>query len=220
MRRWNEWLLAIALISLGIGVLLGAVVEWAWESSAAPLVGTAVVGLGMLVPIVLAFTRSRPVGLLRFRPLDLLWGVGLGVGLRLAQGLIAGPEPLPIFATIDGRVSEWWALEIVGAVVAAPVIEELFFRAVIVVALFSILRRLVGQVAAGIIAALVSTGLFVMTHALAGGADIGPMIGLALLGFIASGVVLLTGRIWGAMVLHAVYNASFVVLSALGTALS
>ncbi len=220
MRRWNEWLLAIALIGLGIAVLAGAVIEWAWDSSVAPLVGTAVVGLGMVATIVLAFTRSRPVGLLRFRPLDLLWGVGLGVGLRLAEGLIAGPQPLPTFATIDGRVSEWWALDAVGAVVTAPVIEELFFRAVVVVTFFTILRRLVGQVAAGVIAALVSTGLFVMTHALAGAADIGPVIGLTLLGFVASGVVLFTGRIWGAIVLHAIYNASFVALSALGTALN
>ncbi len=220
MRRWNEWLLAIALIGLGVGVLSGAIIAWAWDSPLAPLVGSAAAGLGMVVPIVLAFRRSRPVGLLRFRPLDLLWGVGLGVGLRVVQGLIAGPKPLPTFATIDGRVSEWLALDAVGAVVAAPVIEELFFRAVMIVAMFTILRPLVGHVAAGVTAALVSTGLFVMTHALAGGAEIGSVIGLALLGFVASGVVLLTGRIWGAIVLHAVCNASFVALVAFGTALS
>lgn len=220
MRRWNEWLLAIALVCLGVGVLFGAVIDWAWDAPIAPLVGTVIVGVAMIVPIVLAFLRSRPIGFLRFRPLDLLWGVGLGVFVRLVQGLLSGAEPLPTMATIDGRSSEWWPIEASGAVVVAPVVEELFFRGVLLVTLFTILRRLVGHTAAGIIAALVSTGLFVMLHALAGEAETEQVIGLALLGFTASGVVLLTGRIWGAILLHAVYNTSFVVLVALGTALT
>ncbi|NYF15544.1 hypothetical protein HDC37_000356 [Microbacterium sp. AK009] len=221
VRAWREWLLAAALVALGIGVLVGALIEWAWDASVAPLIATGVVGLAMLAVVVLAFSRSRPVGLLRLRPLDLLWGIGLGVAVRIAQGFAAGPAPLPSTTTIDGApASEWWTVDLIGAVVFAPVVEELFFRGVLLVAVFTILRRPLGHLAAGIAASLVSTGLFVLLHALPGPAQGTDVVGLTLLSLVASGVVLLTGRIWGAIVLHAVYNTSFVVLTVAGTVLA
>lgn len=221
VRFWREWTLAIALVALGAGVLVGALIEWAWDSSLAPVVATGVVGLAMLAVVISTFSRSRPAGLLRLRPLDLLWGIGLGVALCIVQGILAGPAPLPSTTTINGAPgSEWWIVDALGAVILAPAVEELFFRGVLIVATFTVLRRPLGHVAAGISAALVSTGLFVMLHAIAGEAAGADVLGLAMLSLTASGVVLLTGRIWGAIVLHAVYNTAFVVLTLVGTALA
>lgn len=176
----------------------------------------------MLVPTVLAFRRSRPVGLLRFRPLDLMWGLGLAVVLRIVQGLlaqsIAGESSLPSFTTIGGGTADgWWLDGIIGAVLIAPVIEEIFFRALVLVTVFTMLRRPLGHLAAGIIAAMGSTGLFVLAHSMTGAVSVDTVIATTLLGFTCSAIVLLTGRIWGAVIVHAVYNASYVALAVVGT---
>lgn len=225
VRRWREWAFAAGLIGLGVGVLVGALVETVWVSPWASIAATGLVWIGMLVPIILVFRRSRPVGLLRFRPLDLLWGLGLAVALRIVQGSVAqsvsGEASLPSFTTIDGATADgWWVEAVLGAVVIAPAIEEFFLRGLVLVSVFTILRRPLGHLAAGIIAGMVSTGLFVLAHSMTGAVSIDAVIATTLLGFTCSAVVLLTGRIWGAVLIHALYNASFVVLALMGTLLA
>ncbi|AZC12329.1 CPBP family intramembrane glutamic endopeptidase [Microbacterium sp. ABRD28] len=221
VRRWREWAFAAGLIGLGLGVLVGAVVEWVWDSPWAPVVATVLVWIGMVVPTVLAFRRSRPVGLLRFRAVDLLWGVGLATALRLIQGWLAaggGAGALPSFTTVDGALpAGWWLTDLLGPIVIAPPVEELFFRGLLLVTVFTMLRRPLGQVAAGIIAMMVSTGLFVLAHTLTGTATADAVITTALLGLTCAAIVMLTGRIWGAVLVHAAYNPSYVALAAIGT---
>lgn len=217
VRRWREWLLAFALMSLGASVLIGALVDGLWDSSIAPVVATAVVMIGMIVPVVGALARSRPAGLLRFRLIDLLWGVGLGTALCLARGVLSGGGEFPAAPTIDGAPStEWWVVEALGGVVIAPAVEELFFRGVILVSIFTLTRRAAGPVVAGVAAALVSTGLFTLLHVVTAEASIADVASVALLGVTASSVVVLTGRIWGAVLLHAVYNTAMVAIGLVG----
>jgi uncharacterized protein len=218
---WREWLLAIALISLGIGVLFSALLG----ESALPVgqaTSVVVLWLGMLAPVVWAFTRSRPAGLLRFRALDVLWGVAFALALRLTQGWLAiafgDSAALPSYPLVAGSLStDWWFTDLVSVVAIAPVLEELFFRAVIVVALFTVLRRGLGKPIAGVIAVLVSSGLFVVVHALNFGLDASQIAGIGILGIICAALVMLTGRIWGAVLVHVLYNASFVMLALVGT---
>lgn len=218
MRDWREWLLAAALTALGASVLTGALISGLWDASVAPLIATLVVAAGMVGPSIWALARSRPVGLLRFRPIDLLWGVGLGVALCLTAGALAGGAHFPSIVTIGGAPSlEWWIEDAAWGILAAPAVEELFFRGVLLVSLFTILRRLTGSVVAGLAAALVSTGLFVLLHTVTAQTSPAYAASLALLGLAASGVVLLTGRIAGAVILHAVYNTAIVVLGLVGT---
>ncbi|WP_322409916.1 CPBP family intramembrane glutamic endopeptidase [Microbacterium invictum] len=219
VRAWREWLLAVSLVALGLGVLLGAAVSAAWPGPAASVFATVVVVGGMMAPIVWGFTRSRPAGLLRFRPTDLLWGVGLGVALCLVRGVITGGE-FPSFTTLGGLPpAEWWIVDAFGGIFVAPVVEELFFRGILLVSVFTLLRRPVGYVAAGAVAALVSTGLFILLHAVTAGTDPTDITSLAMLGFIAAGIVLLTGRIWGAILLHAVFNTAAVAIGLIGASL-
>ncbi|WP_243075699.1 CPBP family intramembrane glutamic endopeptidase [Microbacterium sp. SS28] len=220
VRRWREWLLAGALVGLGLGVLGGALVRGLWQSPWAWAAALALVWLGMLVPVVWAFTRSRPAGLLRFRALDLLYAVVLGVALRIVQGALAaasGNAAFPSYGLVDGRLStEWLFAEVLGPLLAAPIVEEFFFRAVIIVALYTVLRRPLGHVVAGVAAGLTSVGLFVLVHGLTLAAPVDAVVSIALLGLVCSLLVLLTGRIWGAVLVHLSFNASYVALALVG----
>lgn len=223
--RWREWLLAFALISVGLGVVAGSVVVWLWPSPWAATLATALLWLGMLVPIVGAFIRSRPIGLLRARPVDVLYAVVIGALLRLVQGwmqlAVGGSDALPSYPTLDRQLSSgWWFTELVSPVVVAPVLEEFFFRAVILVALYSALRKPVGRLTAGLVAVLVSTGMFVLLHAVGGTLSVDEALSLTLIGLVCALLVTLTGRIWGAVLVHVVYNATFVILALAGTFLT
>ena len=218
--RWREALLAVALVSLGAAVLLGSLVAAVWDSPWAASSATAILWIGMLGPIVWAFTRSRPIGLLRLRAIDLLYGLVLGALLRTTQGWIEGLDgnaaTLPTLLQVDGSWAfSTVALDVVAPVLVAPLVEEFFFRAVVLVALYTVLRRPFGKLTAGLVAALASTALFVLVHGISGDGDASGVVSLSLLGMVCALLVLLTGRIWGAVLVHAVYNASYVGLGLL-----
>ena len=142
--------------------------------------------------------------------------------LRLAQGWIAealsGKDSFPSYVLVDGRLSQWWWLtDLVAVAVIAPVIEELFFRGVILVSLYTVLRRPFGRAAAGIVAVVASAALFVLLHGVSGGMSADQVVAVGLLGLVCGLLVMLTGRIWGAILVHAVFNATFVVLALTGT---
>lgn len=221
VRRWDLSVISAALIGVGVGVVGGAAVSripLVW----APIASTVVLWIGLGSAVVFAFLRGRPAGLLRFRPIDVLWGVGLGLGLRLLQGWLSGADAgaFPTATSLDGGLpSGWWLTDAVPAGVVAPIVEEFFFRAVVLVVVYQLLRRSVGGVAAGVTAALVSAGGFVLLHATTGGLTLTDGIQLFAVGGTCAVVVLLTGRIWGAVLTHIVYNVTYLALVLVGTAL-
>lgn len=223
VRVWREGLLAVALISVGVALLAGTLIDTLWESPLAAIAALGVVWIGMLVPVVWAFTRSRPIGLLRMRWLDLLYGVALALLLRLIQGWLAaalrGDDSLPSVTLVDGRVpTSWWLTEGVASIVIAAPLEEFFFRAVVLIALYTLMRRPFGKVAAGVVAGLASAAIFVALHALTGVAlPVDQVVSLLMLGLTCAALVLLTGRIWAAVIVHAVYNATWIMLVVLGS---
>lgn len=177
----------------------------------------------MAAVVIFALTRSIPAGLLRFRPIDLMWGAGLGVGLRLLQGWMEGIESsaFPTVVTLDGSLPQtWWFTTALPAGVVAPVLEEFFFRAVVLVAVYQLFRRSVGLVAASLTALLASAGGFVLLHSAFEALTLTGGVQLFAVGVTCSLTVLLTGRIWGAVCIHAVYNVTFLALALLGTLLT
>ena len=72
----------------------------------------------------------------------------------------------------------------------------------------------------GVAALLVSSGGFVLLHATGGSLSIADAVQLLAVGGMGGLLVLLTGRIWGAVLTHVVYNASYLALVAAGTLLS
>ncbi|WP_164515426.1 CPBP family intramembrane glutamic endopeptidase [Microbacterium sp. 10M-3C3] len=220
---WGWELLGWAVLGLGAGLVAAAALN---EFAPQPLGSTLsllVVWVAFLAPVVFAFARSRPRALLRFRPLDLLYGIALGLILRLVQGWLemaaGGSSAWPAYSSGGALPSNWWFDQLLAGVIVAPVLEELFFRGLVLVAVYTAVRRLAGAGIATFAAALVSTGLFVVAHALLAPVTWDAAVSLALVGLINSLIVLLTGRIWGAVLAHAVYNGIWIALATVGTLL-
>lgn len=162
------------------------------------------------------------MGLFRYRAVDLLWGLGLGLALRFMQGALSGANASAFPSVSDSGESlrGWVVAQAVPAGGFGPVIEEVFFRAVLLVALFELLRRSSGSLAAGVAATLISTGAFVCLHAAFAPLTLVDALSLAIVGAVCANLVLLTGRLWGAVLLHAMYNLSFLSLVAIGSRFS
>lgn len=218
VRAWNGRLLVVAVLSLGAAIFVGSLLQLLWTNPWAPLASTAILWVGMLVPVILAFRAGRPAGLLRFRAADLVYALALGLGLRLFDGWVTDAASRP-FPAADPTPS-WLLTEAIPAGVVGPLVEEFFFRAVILVAVYSLLRRPAGRLAAAVAAILVSAATFILIHVVDGSLPLFESISVGAVGLVCATLVVLTGRIWGAVLVHVVYNASMLLLLAAGGILS
>ncbi|MEX8058197.1 lysostaphin resistance A-like protein [Microbacterium sp. 16-032] len=218
--KWDLRVLLCALLGAGAGILASVVLA---HSSAAGVAALSLPALwiGLLVPVAYAVLRGRPASLFRLRLLDVLWGVGLGVGLRLLQGSLsdanAASFPTATSLSLDLATSSLTAITLAAALIG-PFVEEIFFRSVLIVVIFQMLRRSLGAFTAGATALLVSAGAFVCLHGAYAPLSLSSGLQLFLVGGVCSLLVLLTGRAWSAVILHVVYNAVYLVLVGVGTA--
>lgn len=222
VHKWDFTVLSVALIAAGLGIV-GATAARRIDAAWGVPVSSLVLWAALSSAAVYALIRARPVGLLRLRSIDVLWGVGLGLLLRALDGWLssANSTTFPTAATLDGVLPlDWWWKSVVPAGFLAPLVEEFFFRAVLLVTVYQLLRRSVGIPAAGLTALLVSTGTFVLVHAIFDMLPLAGAIQLFAIGAVLSLLVLLTGRIWGAVLVHVVYNVTYLVLVILGTLLA
>jgi membrane protease YdiL (CAAX protease family) len=225
VQRWGWELVGWSIVALGVGVI-GATLATEFVGGAfGGLLSQVVLWLAFAAPVVFAFVRSRPRGLLAFRPVDLLYAVVLGGMLRLAQGWLevraGGSGEWPSYPSIGGALpSSWFFDELLTSVVIAPVLEEFFFRGLVLVALYTAVRRMAGRDVAMFASAIMSTGLFVVAHTLLAPLAWDAVVSLALVGLTTSLLVLLTGRIWAAVLTHVIYNGLWVALATVGTLLS
>ena len=154
---------------------------------------------------------SRDFGL-RFRPLDLLWGLAIGLLARVAASLleIIGYGQMGSSAvTLEQPVYDgWWVFGVILApIILAPVIEELFFRGLL-------LRALLAGTAASVpieaTAIVVSAAIFAVLHVVeAGSGTAAVVVGLStfVVGVLTAILVVLTGRLGGAVIAHVTFNA-------------
>lgn len=212
--------LAWVVVSLGLGLLAANLANALVGGETGARLGTLALWAGMLVPVVVVFVRTRPRGLFRFRGTDLLFGVVLGLALRVfvgwIEGAVNGRVDWPAYPSLGGS---WIYDELITTALIAPIVETLFFNGVLLVTLYTVFRRLTDQrIAAGVAAALTMTGTFMLVHAATGSlGTVAVIAAVALVGVATATLVLVTGRIWGALVLHVVFNASYVVLAVVGT---
>ncbi|MFJ6653839.1 lysostaphin resistance A-like protein [Microbacterium sp. NPDC091313] len=221
VQLWGWELIGWAVLGLGAGLIAAAALN---EFAPQPLGSTlalVVVWVAFAVPVGFALARSRPRALLRFRPLDLLYGIVLGMLLRTVQGWLAiaagGTGAWPSYG--GALPSGWLFDQVIAAIVIGPVLEELFFRGLVLVAVYTAVRRIAGKGMAAFAATLVSTGLFVIAHALLTPLTWDATVALALVAIVNCLIVLSTGRIWGAVIAHIVYNGLWVALATVGTLL-
>ncbi|KQR21403.1 CPBP family intramembrane glutamic endopeptidase [Microbacterium sp. Leaf151] len=222
--RWDVEMLGWAVCAVGVAAVGAHAAPLLFPVETAAAGAQGIIWTAMAAPVALAFARSRPRGLLRFRVIDLVYGVVFGILLRLVQGAVAGiggdAAPWPSTFSTDGGLPPAFALDAIAGSLVTPTIEESLFRAVVLVSTFAVLRRRAGGVAAGIAAMAVSTALFVAAHELTAPRGPSDLAALTLLGVVAGAFTIGTGRIWPAVAVHVVFNASGFALVAAGTLLA
>ena len=194
---------------------------------------------GPLFGVVLAASLWRGSGSLghdfglRFRPLDLLWGLTIGLLARLAASVIeiAGYGRLGTGAATLGSAASpqvgspgWWiwlagvlVLGLLAPVVIAPFIEELFFRGLLLRAVQRVTDARPAVALA--VAALVSASVFALLHVVGSGSIIETLVvgtGTFVFGLAAASVTAVTGRLGSAILAHVVFNGLVVVPALLG----
>lgn len=232
-RRWGVVDAAWGVLaSLILVVLLGASALRGWPRD--PVLGELFSYLVVWVPLLAAvliasmvrgrWSLARDFGF-TFRPLDLLWGLTLGVLARLITGFIeiAGYGRLgSAGATFGEPVRDlWWVFAaLLAPVLISPVIEELFFRGLLARSVLAAGEANGGSRRAALtIAILVSGAVFALVHVVSGGTPTAVMvIGLStfVFGAGAAALALITGRLGGAIVAHITFNALVVVPALLG----
>ncbi|KQS05381.1 CPBP family glutamic-type intramembrane protease [Microbacterium sp. Leaf351] len=70
---------------------------------------------------------------------------------------------------------------------------------------------------AGIAATLVSSALFVLAHGLTSTLDVSAIVSLGAVALVTGTIVLVQRRLWTAIVVHAVFNVTFVILQLAGS---
>ena len=220
-----RWALGAAAIGWVSGMICGGVLLGLWvvatgqDTMALGSLGVAQVGfwVGLLGAVVVTSRQGgtgsvvRDFGLL-FRPIDLPLGVGLGV---VTQLLVVPLIYLPFRSVIDKGDLERPAREladrahgpafVVFAIViaiGAPVVEELFYRGL----LLRSLRRYLADGAAVVVSGLV----FGASHF-----ELLQLPALAFVGMVLAFLVVRTGRLGPAIWCHVAFNTITVVALAL-----
>lgn len=201
-----SWLTRTLVMPPDLQVLGAYLAVWA------PLAAT------VLVASVARGSRSlvRDFGL-RFRWIDLLWGIGAGLIARATvslvelagSGRIAG---LGVRLELPDGFAFWFGV-ILAPIVLGPFIEEVFFRGLALRAVErevgSGIRRPVAAVVSVVIVSLVFALLHVAQATTVGEAwRLGA--GSLVLGLAAGALTVLTGRLGGAIVAHAVFNGALI----------
>jgi uncharacterized protein len=222
VRRWNWGMVGWAVLALGAGVLVGGAAAVFVGGDLGGLLSLLALWVAMAVPVVIAFRIAVPRGLLAFRPVDIVFALGFGILLRLAQGWLesaSGPVGFPSYFIVNGQLpTGWWFTEALAPVVIAPVVEEFFFHGLVLVAIYvAVLRTARDRTVAGLASVVLSTGLFVLAHAVVVPVAWYAAVSLLLVGLVNGLLVVFTGRLWPAILTHVVYNGSFVVLALVGT---
>lgn len=189
----------------------------------------AALGYAAIVAVVVGASRRKGLGTLeadfglRFRPVDIAIGLGVGVlaklvALAIGALAITVTDHTPESGNFELSTSPLWLVlnGFVVAIVIAPFVEELFFRGLLLRAANNrVLRRGGTAARAALTASVASAGGFALLH-LYQSPDVTLLIILGgttfFLGLINSRVTLSTGRLGAAIIAHAFFNGSSVVV--------
>lgn len=237
----TPWTFVDVFAGLGVVLLLSLVVGSILQftssdgGSATLLLGALPVWIGLLGTAVWACRRHGTGSLIRdlalkFRPVDLAIGLGVGLGLRFAIGAwavlyssITGDQPTSNLESVlaDGLgTGLWLVINMVAIAVIGPVIEEVFFRGVgLRSALASLLRRSDNRrLADPRRRARVAIGVTALIFALLHISEITDLTsavvllpGLFLAGWVLARLTIWSGRLGPAIVTHVVFNGVAVV---------
>ena len=161
----------------------------------------------------------RDIGL-AFHPLDLLWGLAAGLLARALAGIIeiaVYGQMATGAVTLGVPVRDlWWLFAaLLAPVILAPVIEELFFRGVLLRSISGVTALSGGSPRLAMaLAILGSATVFALLHVITvQTTDAALVAGLStfVFGVAAASVAVATGRIGGPIVAHIAFNGLVVV---------
>lgn len=222
-RRWGLGEVAIGIVAAQLLVVLAASIVMplaGWRSSAAiPIWGQAVLQIplwcGYVGAVVLAGMKGRGVAAdfgLSFRAVDPSWIV-VGVAVQVVVlpllywpilrlvGRTSEDLSAPARSLADKAQSSWgWVVLALIVVVGAPVVEELFFRGLL-------LRSLQKGGMSDLWSCVVCAAVFAAIHL-----QVLQFAGLFVIGLVLSALAVRTGRLGPSILTHAGFNAASVVL--------
>lgn len=222
----------VTLIAVALVVAIAAMLGWSWlvrtvivpgwlQAIGAYLAVWLPLGVAVLVAARAARRSGRTPPWPRplVRPIDLLWGVGLGL---LMRGAAAGIE-LAVLGRMSGDGPQLevdpamaWFVLLVAPILVGPVVEEFFFRGLTLPALREATDASGAKPSTSMLIAVVTSALlFALLHTLESPSPALALVtGLSTLAFgLAAGLlVALTGRLGGAIAAHVVYNGTLILL--------
>jgi uncharacterized protein len=222
---WSGWevlqIVALALVSISVFLLVVAVAAQRWlfskltlvEVARIPLVTVVAQLLGYLVVLgfMVSLVKRRP-GISFWREIRWNWpknwsvyllaGVALSLGLQALAHFLPMPRQLPIDRFFQTS-TEAWVLSFFG-VTAAPFMEELFFRGF----LYPVLARRLGVV----IGVLLTAAGFGLIHAPQLGRAWGPVLVVFLVGLALTITRAVTKSVAAGMLIHIAYNGTLSLL--------
>ncbi|WP_166787554.1 CPBP family intramembrane glutamic endopeptidase [Cryobacterium levicorallinum] len=171
--------------------------------------------------------RSRKSLLrLSIRPIDLIWGLGVGLMARTVASLmeILGFGSIGTAGATFGETvyNGWWLFgALLAPLLLAPFVEELFFRGLVLRGVYARVTALGAVRWAAPIAVGVSGLTFALMHLVTidpGNTATVVVVGVSTLifGLAAAALALATGRIGGAIVAHVTFNGLVIVPALLG----
>lgn len=219
------------VVALG-AVLVSIVAVWAVNTLAPEglppalneVLGYAPVWIPLIAALLIVARRSEVSFARTFRfsfaPLDVFWGLGFGLLSRAIASLVA---LLVLGQTnITGVGSFEFSFALLGVlaglivpVLVVPVIEELFFRGLLMPATTAQAEKLgLSRVSSVIIGIVVSSLIFGGVHVIGVGfglQGLSVFLTTTLIGIGSALIVTFTGRLGGAIIAHATYNALVLV---------
>lgn len=244
--RWGVADVGLAIGALALSVIVGSLLVASgvdWSADAVQFaVGMAGYILVVAVIVRASFSRgqrslAKDFGL-SFRWVDVLIGVGVGIGARILSVLfviaaVAATGHTPVSGNFSPSDETLWVVlnGFVLAALVAPVVEELLVRGLVLRSVRNIVLRWrgreqpaeVAQQRRGIwISVIVSALVFAALH---GGQSTDGTLIIALglstfsLGFINAWVAVATGRLGAPIIAHVTFNASAVLLAVLADGL-
>jgi membrane protease YdiL (CAAX protease family) len=247
-RGWGVFEAFVALVV--VVILMALLIRWLhsgvyFDTDFAVVLSYAVVWVPLLAACAYAcFLRGScsPVADLglRFTWLDVLFGVGAGLLARVVASiveLVAYGRMSGLGVTFGDTVYDgWWVFgTLLAPVLIAPFVEELFFRGLVLRAVYlAIARVLPGpdavpsatasattpaprrRTTATVVSVLASAILFAVLHITqVSNPTAGVVLGVSTLvfGLGSAAIAVFTGRVGGSIVAHVVFNGSLVLAS-------
>ena len=237
--RWGWWDvlfgLGAFLLTLALGIV--AIMVLQLNPDDVDAVGafsliSALVSYAAITAVVVLASRRKGLGTLtadfglRFRLIDIVLGLGVGLGAKIFSFVLTATavsltNHTPESGNLELSSSPVWIVlnGFLVAAIVAPFVEELFFRGLVLRAANNRVLRRGGAVGRATLTAIWMSSLAFAALHLYQSPDVTLLIILGgstlFLGLVNSRVTLSTGRLGAAIIAHAFFNGSSVVLALL-----